>query len=59
LYVDQADYWKFVATGFFIGSIGMFLACPEMAAHVPAGIAMVFISANNSLLMAVPTEYSG
>ncbi|GHJ87023.1 hypothetical protein NliqN6_3425 [Naganishia liquefaciens] len=41
---NQDDYWKFVATGFFIGSIG---------------IAMVFISANNSLLMAVPTEYSG
>ncbi|KAI5450274.1 hypothetical protein NCC49_003185 [Naganishia albida] len=41
---DQKDYWPFVATGFFIGSIG---------------IAMVFISANNSLLMAVPTEYSG
>ncbi|KAJ9095175.1 hypothetical protein QFC20_006714 [Naganishia adeliensis] len=41
---NQKDYWPFVATGFFIGSIG---------------IAMVFISANNSLLMAVPTEYSG
>ncbi|KAJ9093515.1 hypothetical protein QFC21_006348 [Naganishia friedmannii] len=40
----QGRYWQLVATGMFIAS---------------AGIAMVFISANNSLLMAVPTEYSG
>lgn len=40
----QSRYWQLVATGMFIAS---------------AGIAMVFISANNSLLMAVPTEYSG
>lgn len=40
----QSWYWKLVAPGMFVGSFGM---------------AIVFISANNSLLMRVPPEYAG
>lgn len=41
---DEGWYWKLVVPGMVVGSFGM---------------AIVFISANNSLLMRVPSEYSG
>jgi hypothetical protein len=40
----QHNYWRLCVPGFFLGS---------------AGAALVFISANNAVLMSVPPKYSG